>query len=210
VVCPLRAGRPADRRHPPGVQQRHPGHSRLHPGRRRPGLTSAGPADNGGPTRTHALLAGSPAIETALSGCATIATDQRYVARPQGSHCDIGAFEFAGFVVPPLSIDAGGTVSSTGSALVSGRITCPAPATLTLRITLRQSQKIGKVNTTVEATTDVPVTCGGSKPWGAALQPATGGFKNGLATVTARTLDGPAYLQSAEAVRNIRLAWARK
>ena len=40
-------------------------------------------ADNGGPTLTHALDAGSPAIDTADAG-ACPATDQRGVARPQG------------------------------------------------------------------------------------------------------------------------------
>ncbi len=49
-------------------------------------------ADNGGPTLTHALGAGSPAIDTADAG-ACPATDQRGIARPQGGGCDIGAFE---------------------------------------------------------------------------------------------------------------------
>ncbi len=49
-------------------------------------------ADNGGPTLTHALLAGSPAVDAAdAATCPT--TDQRGVARPQGAGCDIGAFE---------------------------------------------------------------------------------------------------------------------
>jgi beta-glucanase (GH16 family) len=49
-------------------------------------------ADNGGPTLTHALLAGSPAIDAAdMSVCP--ATDQRGVQRPQGAGCDIGAYE---------------------------------------------------------------------------------------------------------------------
>ena len=47
-------------------------------------------ASNGGPTLTHALLPGSPAID-AGAGCP--ATDQRGVARPQGAACDVGAFE---------------------------------------------------------------------------------------------------------------------
>ena len=49
-------------------------------------------ADNGGETPTHALLTGSPAIDAGTnSGCP--ATDQRGVARPQGTDCDIGAYE---------------------------------------------------------------------------------------------------------------------
>ena len=54
-----------------------------------------GPLDDyGGPTDTHALLVGSPAIGHAdSSGCPS--SDQRGVHRPQGRACDIGAFEFA-------------------------------------------------------------------------------------------------------------------
>ena len=55
--------------------------------------------DNGGPTFTHALLPGSPAIDAGnpaapgSGGNACEATDQRGVSRPQGARCDIGAFE---------------------------------------------------------------------------------------------------------------------
>jgi CSLREA domain-containing protein len=48
--------------------------------------------DNGGPTQTHRLLPGSPAIDAAASADCP-ATDQRGVARPQGPACDIGSFE---------------------------------------------------------------------------------------------------------------------
>jgi hypothetical protein len=49
-------------------------------------------ANNGGPTLTHALLEGSPAIDkgVAVEG---ITTDQRGFARPQGTAPDIGSFE---------------------------------------------------------------------------------------------------------------------
>jgi CSLREA domain-containing protein len=54
-------------------------------------------ADNGGATRTHSLQAGSPAlnvIPNSVNGCGTtFTTDQRGESRPQGSNCDIGAFE---------------------------------------------------------------------------------------------------------------------
>jgi len=56
-------------------------------------------ADNGGPTKTVAIVAGSPALDAADSSkCPP--TDQRGVARPQGAGCDIGAFELE---VPSLS-----------------------------------------------------------------------------------------------------------
>lgn len=49
-------------------------------------------AANGGPTRTHALLQGSPAIDAASTPDCP-ATDQRGVTRPQGTACDIGSYE---------------------------------------------------------------------------------------------------------------------
>lgn len=48
-------------------------------------------ADNGGPTHTLALLAGSPAIDAAGNVCPSI--DQRGLARPARTACDAGAFE---------------------------------------------------------------------------------------------------------------------
>jgi CSLREA domain-containing protein len=54
-------------------------------------------ADNGGPTQTHALLTGSPAIDAipqGANGCgSTFTEDQRGMSRPQASACDIGSFE---------------------------------------------------------------------------------------------------------------------
>lgn len=55
-------------------------------------------ADNGGPTETHALEAGSPAVDAGHpeppgTGLACTPTDQRGAARPSGAACDIGAYE---------------------------------------------------------------------------------------------------------------------
>lgn len=52
--------------------------------------------DNGGPTLTHALLSGSPAID-ASPVCEP--TDQRGVPRPDGVACDIGAYETHGYLI---------------------------------------------------------------------------------------------------------------
>jgi hypothetical protein len=61
--------------------------------------------DNGGPTQTMALLSGSPAINAGNDiTCETI--DQRGVVRPQGSHCDMGAYEANGSI--NVSIGASG------------------------------------------------------------------------------------------------------
>jgi beta-glucanase (GH16 family) len=50
-------------------------------------------AANGGPTATHALPAGSPAVDAAGPSCPAV--DQRGVTRPQGPACDVGAYERA-------------------------------------------------------------------------------------------------------------------
>ena len=64
----------------------------------------------GGFTQTIPLLAGSSAIDTANDAvCPT--TDQRGVHRPQGPHCDIGAYEY---IVPyTLNVNISGTGSGT-------------------------------------------------------------------------------------------------
>ena len=55
-------------------------------------------ANNGGPTRTHALLPGSAAINAQPNPC-DMATDQRGITRPQGVACDFGSFELE--IAPP-------------------------------------------------------------------------------------------------------------
>ncbi len=67
-------------------------------------------ADNDGPGYTHALLAGSPAIDGAAS---CLATDQRSYARP-GSNCDLGAYEVAG-VMPAIPVET--PPPNTGTSL---------------------------------------------------------------------------------------------
>jgi hypothetical protein len=73
-----------------------------------PLLDPAGLKDNGGPTQTIALLDASPAVDAigaGVNGCGTtLTTDQRGVVRPQGSGCDIGAFELVVQTLP-VSID---------------------------------------------------------------------------------------------------------
>ena len=71
-------------------------------------------ADNGGPTRTLALLAGSPAID-AGGGKDCPKADQRGTPRPQGAACDIGAFELAATERP------GAPAAATGKACQSRR-----------------------------------------------------------------------------------------
>jgi hypothetical protein len=71
-------------------------------------------ADNGGPTQTHLLHKGSPAIDLVpegQDGCAADATDQRDLARvqPVGGKCDAGAVEVtqSAVVISPNSLPHG-------------------------------------------------------------------------------------------------------
>lgn len=58
-------------------------------------------ASNGGPTRTHMPLAGSPAIDHG-DPASCPAADQRGIPRPYGAACDIGAAERAWRALLPL------------------------------------------------------------------------------------------------------------
>jgi len=77
-------------------------------------------ADNSGPTQTMALLTGSPAIDQIpinTNGCGTtITADQRGVTRPQGTSCDIGAFELSATPQADLAV----TVSGSPDPVVAG------------------------------------------------------------------------------------------
>ena len=82
-----------------------------------PGLDPAGLKNNGGPTPTIALLPGSPALDavplspanscTLTDGTTSVATDQRGIARPGGSACDIGAFELVQTMTVTIDIKPG-------------------------------------------------------------------------------------------------------
>lgn len=73
-------------------------------------------ADNGGPTETHALLAGSPAIDAGDNATCAAApvsgVDQRGVSRPQGATCDSGAYEFQA----PSAVTVAGLEAASGSS----------------------------------------------------------------------------------------------
>ncbi len=79
--------------------------------------------NNGGPTMTHALLTGSPALNIADGGpCNELSgVDQRGLPRPSGGACDLGAFEVQVPAPPPqertLSVSRTGEGTVTGAAL---------------------------------------------------------------------------------------------
>ncbi|HUH80502.1 MAG TPA: fibronectin type III domain-containing protein [Solirubrobacteraceae bacterium] len=81
-------------------------------------------AANGGPTQTMRLQAGSAAIDQIPAlGAGCPATDQRGVARPGGTACDIGAYE----VVPPAIANVRASRTSTNSVTLSATVTPNAP-----------------------------------------------------------------------------------
>jgi hypothetical protein len=71
-------------------------------------------ASNGGATQTHALLAGSAAIDAAPT-CAGLTTDQRGTARPQGSACDVGAYETNSMRQVSVTVVGAGSVANSGT-----------------------------------------------------------------------------------------------
>ncbi|HTA06379.1 MAG TPA: choice-of-anchor Q domain-containing protein, partial [Solirubrobacteraceae bacterium] len=85
--------------------------------------------DNGGPTSTMALGAGSAALDQLPTGGECPVSDQRGVARPQGPACDIGAYELAPTPISvPLPITTPGTTPTTTPV----RRIAPALGALTL------------------------------------------------------------------------------
>jgi hypothetical protein len=106
-------------------------------------------AANGGPTATMALPSGSPAlnaIPSGTSGCAGT-TDQRGIPRPQGTGCDIGAYELK--VSGAIKGYMGKCVDNTGNAAANGNKiqiwTCNGDAAQTWTYTTnRQLQTGGK------------------------------------------------------------------
>jgi len=173
-------------------------------------------ADNGGPTPTHALLAGSPAIDAVPTpGCFLADVDQRYVVRPQGWRCDLGAFEFTDFPSITIGIDASGPVNpNTGAAIVSGTMTCPVAGVYELQVELTQPQKLGRVQVVAHASASTTLSCDGTRYWSVSLFPPSGGFKNGPSTASAKTSppsdQSAPYVIPGAAAGEVKLYWARK
>lgn len=97
-----------------------------------PGLDPEGLKDNGGPTKTIALELASAAVDAIAPADCAIGSDQRGVSRPQGTNCDIGAYEATPDfdILPIAAIDASVGASGSTTARVNSYIGFHAPVTL--------------------------------------------------------------------------------
>ncbi len=125
-------------------------------------ITSADPllqslANNGGPTLTQALSAGSPAIDANTEDCPPPATDQRGVSRPQGSACDIGAFEFQVAVVGPPTLSINNVSANEGN---SGTTAFVFTVTLSAASTSTVTVNYATADGTATAPSDYAATSG--------------------------------------------------
>jgi len=164
--------------------------------------------DNGGPTTTHAIGAGSPAVNVGTS--CTVAADQRYV--PRDTPCDLGAYEFTDPTSVTVTIDASVPVSqSNGWAVVSGMVQCSRAETFSITVQLVQQQRTGKTTTPVDAANIVPVQCSTTaRPWTASMVLTNGSFQIGSATASAQTVSGQPWVTPASVTGAVKLYWARR
>ncbi len=165
-------------------------------------------ADNGGPTLTHGLMVGSPAVDAAPC-IGIVPTDQRGVLRPQGSGCDIGAYERIPISVG-ITINATGTVNpKTGTATITGTLTCSQALDVQLQVDLEQVQRVRRVPVPKQSSATTVVPCDGAEvSWTVDVPPPSGtAFVNGTAMVgaAANNADNPGATE-----RGIRLFWAKK
>jgi hypothetical protein len=129
-----------------------------------PGLRAL--AANGGFTQTRALLPGSPATD-AGDDASCPAVDQRGVTRPQGAHCDIGAYEYS----PPIA--SASVPSCVASCVVTFTVTPTAggspPTAVHYTLDGATEQVIATTGNPGTASITVPVGTHALLYWGESL-----------------------------------------
>lgn len=123
--------------------------------------------NNGGSTKTAALLKSSPAINAIPSAKCAVKTDQRGYARPVGGACDIGAYEYA--AIAPATTGRSGKGNSP-----SNPVTAQAPSGNGSTANSGNSTNVPK------SSDQQPKTVAGT-----VAQPATSGFPVALVIVLA-------------------------
>ena len=163
-------------------------------------------ANNGGPTKTHAIGIGL-AVDRGLD--CTESTDQRYVARNKGPTCDLGAFEFDSHATIAIAYNPSATVDTkTGKVTVSGTIVCSQSANPTVDFTVSQTQKTtGRFTTIVQAAGLFSIQPCGPTPssWSVTLTPTSGKFAAGTATGSASLAVVPPGFLSASTTSSLKL-----
>lgn len=111
-------------------------------------------ANNGGLTKTHLPLAGSPVLNmvpTGSAGCTPGSTDQRGVSRPQSTGCDAGSVESKGAVNRPPTITGTALTRTAGSPASNSQIASVAdPEEANTSLTMKVN---GGANATVNGVT---------------------------------------------------------
>jgi hypothetical protein len=125
-----------------------------------------GLSDNGGPTLTMALGAGSPAIDRLPAGPSCQPKDQRAAPRPGGSACDSGAYEVS---PPKVTTDPAQGVTNTGATL-TGTVT-PMLRNATYHFEFGTTPSYG--NTTADQTAPAGLDPLGASATVAGLTPGT-------------------------------------
>lgn len=112
---------------------------------------------NGGPTRTHLLWQGSPAVDAATAvGCP--ATDQRGTARPIGAACDIGAVERQPGDATTTTSTSTSTSTTSSSTLPPTTSTSLPPTTTTTLPPTTSTSVTSTTSTSETSTTSTSVT----------------------------------------------------
>lgn len=99
-------------------------------------------ANNGGLTKTHLPLAGSPVlnmIPAGSAGCTPGSTDQRGVSRPQSNGCESGSVETKGVANKPPTITGAALARTAGSPASNSQIASvadPGEASTSLTVTV--------------------------------------------------------------------------
>ncbi len=125
-------------------------------------------SDNGGFTQTIPLLEGSSAIDTG-NDSVCYNTDQRGVTRPQGLHCDIGAYEFMDnnptitpSLTPTMTVTNTSTPTETATSTATETSTAtftPSPTfTITATRTSTSTNTPTHTQTPTATITDTPTT----------------------------------------------------
>ena len=164
-------------------------------------------ANNGGPTKTHAISAGSPAINAGAACSVTV--DQRY--GPRDAQCDLGAFEFADFTTAAVTVASSAAIDANGWVVVTGTVKCSRNEVFDLRVRLHQTQKSGRGTVDVDATATTPIVCTtGVRSWSASVGTGDQAFELGTVLAGVSTVGTQPWVTPISLSQSVKLYKGRK